>query len=203
MTICLNLYGQNGSIEKYNFKNGIYLSIEEFKSDSPSLPLSSVLNESRDVLSSRLCTKKLEYIEEGVIQEIRSKDIWGVCINGNPYIRHQQGGIIQEQCFFKIFDLGAISRYFVQKVKTANNSMLSDPNTGFGPPTNNQAKLKILEFAIDLETGEKYNLKSEASKVIELIKKDNHFQNTKMKKKDVSIYITQHNKRNPIDITAE
>lgn len=76
------MYGQNGSIKKYNFKNGIYLSIEEFKSDSPSLPLSSVLNESRDVLSSRLCMKKLEYIEEGVMQEIKSKNIGGYALMG-------------------------------------------------------------------------------------------------------------------------
>ena len=70
--------------------------------------------------------KKLEYIEEGVIQEIRSKDIWGVCINGNPYIRHQQRdnpiGIGQNQCFYRIFNLGAISTYFVQKNRDIQQS---------------------------------------------------------------------------------
>ena len=84
-----------------------------------------------------------------------------------------------------------------------NNPMGIDPNTGFNRPTVNDSQLKILEFAIDMETGEKYNLKTEASKVIALIKKDSHFQNTKMKKKDVSIYITQYNKRHPIEIGAD
>lgn len=76
-------------------------------------------------------------------------------------------------------------------------------NTDFGnyPTRNpNDVKLKIMEFAIDLETGETYDQKNDFKKLVRIIKADEHFSNQKIKKKDIGIYITQYNQRNPLGV---
>lgn len=46
--------------KEFKLKNGIYFTIDEFKNNNPSLPLSAVVDEDKDYLQSSLCMRKLE-----------------------------------------------------------------------------------------------------------------------------------------------
>ena len=187
----------------FKFKNGIYLTIDEFKNNSPSLPLSAIVDEDRGYLESALCMKKLEYVEDGEIYELKAKDIWGICINGDPYIKHVNNDGLKElltrQCFYKLFSIGTISSYFIQQ-KEANDGFFDRTSGYYNPHNVNRGKLKIQEYALDTETGVSYNKKSETSDIIEIIKKDDLFKDQNIKRKEVSIFITNYNKRHPFNI---
>ena len=205
------LYGQEKFeySREFKFKNGIYLSVEDFKNNSPSLPLSAVANQSRDYLESTLCMRTIEFVDEGFINEVAAKEVWGICINGDPYVRHGAKGIVSRACFYKIFSIGSIATFFVQRTEMTNNWGSSSP---FDTPADryssamraaNPGKLQIAEFALDLNTGTAYNKNTEVSEIIDLIKQDDYFKDQKIKKKEVGIYITQYNKRHPFLIPIE
>ena len=113
---------QVGLENKVVFKSGIYLTMEEFLENKPSLPFEGVNNLSAESLENRLCERKIEYIEDNQIKTIKTQEIWGICINGQPYIRHTQldetFGVLALSCFYKLFNFGTLTRYFVMHART-------------------------------------------------------------------------------------
>lgn len=219
LIIFFNFFGAyaQGKLEyfkEFKLKNGIYLTIEEFRNNNPSLPLSAVVNEDKDYLESSLCMRKLEYIENGEIFELKAKDVWGICINGEPYIKHVINDAINaplsKPCFYKLYAIGSISQYFVQQ-REANKSFLSNNhqynNQAYTPGiygySNSPKKLKIQEYALDMETGTSYNKKTNSKDIIAIIKSDDFFKDQKIKKKELGIFITNYNKRHPFSISTE
>lgn len=194
--------------ENITMKNGIYLTVEEFRQNKPSFPLTAISNQKDDFLESSICTDEISYVLDGEIKHIKAKDIWGLSINGVPYVKHKQNEISPfrpNNCFYRIFKVGAISTYFVQVIKESNSSAwgngLYNPNFGNYPSRNpNDVKVKIMEYAIDLKTGETYDQKNDFKKLVRIIKGDEHFSNQKIKKKDIGIFITQYNQRNPLGV---
>lgn len=201
MAICTYLSAQNEQ-EQYRFKDGIYLNIEDFKANQPSMPLPGLSNANSDPLAGRLCMKNIEYVNNGKVEKINSKDVWGICINGEPYIKHvpfdAQISIASSYCYFKLHHVKSLSLYFVQETVRRNNNWTGNPVPIYAP---GEVKVKIREYAVDLRTGITYNLKSEASKIVDLIKEDEYFKDSKIKKKDVMMFITQYNQRHPLELT--
>lgn len=196
-------FGQEYYTAKVTMKNGIYLSVDEFRKNAPSLPLSAIHNQKDEILESSFCTDKISYISNGEIKYIKSKEIWGLSINGMPYVNHQEKGLFKpNNCFYRIFKIGALSTYFIQEFKDVNSNSWGLNSFGginyAGTPRD--VKVKVTEYAIDLETGDTYEQKGDARKIINIIKRDEYFRTKKIKKKDIGIFITQYNQRNPLDV---
>lgn len=210
VTFCANFY-VFGQAESTQMKNGIYLSSEEFKSNSPSLPISVIINESTNKSEMGFCVKKVEYLDENEgIKKIKANEIWAMTINSNSYLRYTDpnnpGFILSsESCFFKIYHLGAISLYYVQKAQSNVWTTPSHYGTNFNQPQptpyNNPVNFKMEEYGLIFESGKSYRFKTNASNIIDYIKQDDYFKDTKMKKKDLAAYISQYNKRHPITFT--
>lgn len=204
MLLNFNVGYSQGKLEyfkEFKLKNGIYLTIEEFKDNNPSLPLSAVVDEDKDYLESSLCMKKIEYLQNGEILELKSKDIWGICINGEPYIKHVNGTLTRP-CFYKLYSIGTFSSYFIQQ-REFNNSAW-DRMSGYNYPYSTYPKkLKVQEYALYMETGISYNKETESNDIIEIIKRDDFFKDQKIKKKELGIFITNYNKRHPFSISTE
>jgi hypothetical protein len=66
---------ENLNILKILNLNGIYLTIDEFKNNNPSLPLSALVNEDKEYLESLLeigiCGKREKYLEDYYFQIIK------------------------------------------------------------------------------------------------------------------------------------
>jgi hypothetical protein len=69
----------------FEFKEGIYLTINQFKSDDPIPPgsiVSAIPKSELDFLTQVLENKKVTYIDEkGVEQQVATASIWGYCRN--------------------------------------------------------------------------------------------------------------------------
>lgn len=191
--------------KEFKLQNGIYLTIDELKNNNPSLPLSAVIDEDKDYLESSLCMKKLEYVENGEIFELNSKDIWGICINGEPYIRHvnsDMNGPLTRPCFYKLYSIGTISSYFIQQ-REFNNNVWDNMAGNNQPYSSYPKKLKVQEYAVDMQTGKSYNKKTETRHIDEIIKQDDFFKDKKIKTKEIGIFITNYNKRHPYNISTD
>lgn len=145
--------------------------------------------------------RKLEYVRNDSILEIKAKEVWGICMNGNPYVRYSEGNILPtEPCFFKLVSIGSISTFYMQKVEN-KEPWYTQPNGGMRQLS--PSKVKVFQFALDVESGKVYNQKSEANKIIEIIRQDAFFKDSKMKRKELGVYITQYNKRNPLYVPVD
>ena len=185
----------------FEYNDGIYLSLEEFKNNSPSIPLPSIVEVGRNQLGNTICMRKLEYVRNDSILEIKAKEVWGICMNGNPYIRYSEGSLLPgEPCFFKLMSIGSISTFYMQKVEN-KEAWNIQPYSGMRQLR--PSKVKVLQFALDLESGKTFNQKSEANKIIDVIRQDAFFKDRKMKRKEVGIYITQYNNRNPLYVPVD
>lgn len=146
--------------------------------------------------------------------ELKAKDVWGICINGEPYIKHAINDAINaplsKPYFYKLYAIGSISQYFVQQ-REANKSFLNNNhqynNQAYTPGiygySNSPKKLKIQEYALDMEAGTSYNKKTDSKDIIAIIKRDDFFKDQKIKKKELGIFITNYNKRHPFSISTE
>src|SRR5687767_9877354 len=73
----------------YIFKEGIYLSLQEFAKDSPSYSLRDFSLE--ETGAGDFNTKQYKFktnwkgTAKGVAVELKETDIWGICVQGIPY----------------------------------------------------------------------------------------------------------------------
>ena len=94
--------------------------------------------------------------------------------------------------FFPVVQIGALTTYYYIEVTEQPNS-----------PQNYSITSKIRGKVIDINTGEVYDQKGHAFDIVQIIKADPHFQNQKIKAKDIGAYITAYNKRHPLEIGVQ
>lgn len=187
-------------VESTKFKEGVYFTLNDLKANKPSIPMSSVYFEYSKDKEMSFCSKIIEYLDENKqLQSIKSKDVYAICTNGSIYFRFTTSGVLNsESCFHKVYHVGTISLLFVKTNTTVYQT--TGVNAFGAPQSSGHKEVNITEYAVIFDSGKWYNTKSGSSYIIEYIKHDNYFKDTKIKKKDLFVYISQYNKRHPIEL---
>ncbi|MBN1183145.1 MAG: hypothetical protein JXB49_12705 [Bacteroidales bacterium] len=190
----------------FQFKEGIYLSFAQVKSDSP-IPKSKILT-TTDYNDKDFFTKVLSenvisfYNDLGEKVDVELKKIWGYSRNGALYINLNGD-------FQRITIIGRIC-HFVANVTTYDN-VYYDPyyyryynSYYYTPRSNSVASNELRQFILDFDSGKLLdytvsNLEVLLMKDPELFDEYNNLRNKK-KKQLKFVYIRKFNERNPLYI---
>jgi len=145
------LFAQQKTIQytkDFEFKDGVYLSIFNFRKNSP-VPLSKIIFNSnkgdKDFLKHVLDKNTFSYLDStGKEQSEKTDDIWGYCSGGNIYINHGTD-------FNRVTIIGSIC-HFVATIPMKVG--MSDPFNYNDPFYNPQQYTYVSEqFVLDYESG--------------------------------------------------
>jgi hypothetical protein len=175
----------------YQFKEGFFLTAEQFKTNSPVLKSSIISGYPKsqlDFLTQMLEQKYIEFkANDGSEQKVESRSIWGYCQNRSIFINYNRE--------FYRFNLIGILCHFTAAVYVQT---YSDPMDTYGINTNNELR----QFIFDTRTNKvlDFNVKN-----MELILKDDpelysEFEKLKSRKKSDSIfiYLRKYNEKHPL-----
>lgn len=192
-----------------HIRDGYYLSLEDFRNNQPTYPINGKEYKSLNGINSfKLGPLKLKDGEDSVV--IASKSILFISINNTIFINHEP--IFQNKknspisVFFKIIRIGNLSRYFVSHEKMID----LDENelkviglsaflfTGYGfYVKQRQSPANYTQFIFHLESGKSYYRNSGSKDLISIIRQDPYFAESKIKNKNLDLYIGEYNLRNP------
>lgn len=100
----LSVWGQARPLDRnYVFQDGVYLSYDSFRSDQPDWPLSNL--EGRMVTNEETGLTKSDYLavkRDTGAMPLALDDLWGICLDGKPYIRLEREA---EEATFATFAL--------------------------------------------------------------------------------------------------
>ena len=109
-TLSVLAFAQNDSTGKiayydgYLLKDGIYLSVDEFKNNNPSYPIKGYgeFSDLLDGLGKTLFYKSKWVVTEssGLAYYLPSENVWGACIYGVPYYMNMQRELFVKQHVF-------------------------------------------------------------------------------------------------------
>jgi TonB family protein len=210
------------------FKDGIYLTYEEFQFNSPSITYSRIIDETENVYNNTFkggnqiksdFSKKdyfsqrekviTYYKQNGTKGKIKRKDVWGYCKNGSVYILSSNfdkleiiGGIIQ---FIET------NNFSYSPSSSEQTNVKAHPTEGYAnqpPPAGNNSSFSQKVKIIDFETGKVYT--NNLQNLTTLLKKDEalhkeflSLQNDRKRKQMMFIFLKRFNNRNPIYIKSE
>jgi len=200
--LCCQLTAQSGKTKytsDFKFKDGIYLSLDDFKSNTPSIDKNAIV--SRQSLQGQVAEEVvltailppilndikanpgkdfLRYMDaDGKSHQLKRTEVWGYCSNGAIY------KLVSNQ-FHRVFKIGAIM-YFAAATHAKKA-------TGSGD---------LRQYMINFETGRlwKYNLENFEG----LLKRDKELytefaaiKGKGKRRKQMFIYLNKYNERNPI-----
>lgn len=183
----------------FEFNNGVYTSYYSFRNNSP-IPYESFISPTYDDDFFKKLPKAETisfYDENGTLNELPRKSIWGYAKNGKPYIY-----------WLKKFNLipyvGTISHFMSTEMVTHYMSnagtMMYDPM--YIPTSQSYTTEELVHYFIDTKTGEimQYNSNS----LLELLKDDPELYDeySKLRKrkraKSVMEYVQKYNRKHPI-----
>lgn len=189
----------------FRFKEGIYTSFEQVKSNQP-IPKSRILTDvSYDdpYFFDRIMEKKKLYYYDnyGIKQEIRNSNIWGYSRNGVLYIGMNEG-------FYRITIIGSIC-HFVANLTTYNSNYQYYPYYSYYDYYNPysyrrtpRTTTEMRQYIMDFSTGKV--MEYDVSSVEVLLMKDPELHDEfvslrkKKKKQFKFLYIRKFNERNPL-----
>ncbi len=185
--------------ETFDFKDGVYLSFEEFKGNIPTYTGSEV-----ELFYVDSNDYHLEHISKIKVngKKIASRKIWGICYKGKPYINYRGGifeagankDLLKNQILFSRIDI--IGALCVFNIDIGNKNRNTNPFINYPMPGESKFNLNKL---LDINTGEVYPL--EYPYVEHFIKNDKELYNDIMKHKiDINLFdfIIAYNRRNPV-----
>ncbi len=174
----------------FEFKEGIYLTVNQFKSNSPILRKSVVSAVGKNELDFFFQVTELNEITyrdiAGTEQQIKTTDVWGFCQNRSVYINLNNH-------FNKLIVIGSLG-HFTAPVKTS--VAYHDPMNGY---SNTVEELR--QFTLDLKNNKVYEFNSKNMEM--LLKSDNdlYTQFMGLKKRDkansIFIYLRKYNEKYP------
>lgn len=173
----------------YDFTEGIYLTIDQFKKNSP-VPKSAIISNCPkteiDFLSQVLSQKYLVFKDSvGNEHKMETSNIWGYCKNRVVYVN---GNIEYTNIFIKLSVIGKLC-YFTN-VDQVGSSIFFSKQLMINTNTN-----QILEFNV--------------SNLEEILKTDTDLYNQFMKLKEfekpnsIFIYLRKYNEKNPLYLPAK
>lgn len=180
----------------FEFKEGIYLTVNQFKTNRPipqSAIVSSVPRTELNFLTQVLEKKKISYKDEkGVEQEIATNTIWGYCRNRTVYLNFNQ-------TFNRINVIGNLCHFTSEVVVL---STYQDPMYYNHGMSNSYNELRQFIFCTGSNTVKDFNVSS----MEEILKNDKELNDefAKLKKKDkansIFIYLRRYNEKHPLYI---
>lgn len=197
---------------QHKFKDGIYLSAMDFRNDSPTIPPEDYTYEEKGSTSvyayqRHLYDLKMIDSEKNLSKKNMNK-IWGICINGVPYINQylffktpKQDNLEDPKIFKNYYSfaqiamIGHICTITAEGYKTDYLEATLTYNY-------NATKFKAVKKLINVDDGELLDFN--VNNLSECIQSDeelfSEFKKDKKKKKKIDEYIVRYNQRNPINL---
>ncbi len=177
------------------FRNGIYLSFDEFKENNPSITDFKVVRSSQfsgEVFLEYQCVDE----STGVLKTCYAQKCWGYAQNNNVYISQGISGY-----FFRLHIIGALIHFY-------SVELYSMPyyDYSYGYPayrTNRRAENR--EFVIEFNSGRKFefNYRNFSRFLMENDRElYDELQNTKRKKKMIYHFLIRYNEKHPVYFPA-
>lgn len=181
----------------FEFKNGVYTSFYSFRNNSP-IPFSRFVSPAYDddFFKKLLKVETISFYDEnGTLNEIPRKLIWGYANNGKP-------NIYWNNKFNLIPYIGTISHFVSTELVThyVGGTMMYDPM--YIPSTQSYTTEELVHYFINMYTGEIISYGSK--NLLELIKDDTelHTEYSKLGKrkriKSIMEYVQKYNRKHPI-----
>lgn len=180
----------------FEFREGIYLTIEQFRNNDPILPsaiISSVPKTELNFLNRVLEKKKLTYKDKnGAQQEIATANVWGFCRNRTLFINFNQ-------TFNRVNLIGKLCQFTCEVVVL---STYQDPlyhNPGL---SNTYNELRQFIFCMDSNIVKDFNTPA----MEEILQNDTELyaQFMKMKRREkvnsIFMYLRKYNEKHPLYI---
>ncbi len=190
------------------FKDGIYLSYDDFIQNKPSISLDKVkVKEKETRYFNKMKIHKIQILDEGKWQKMNLAEVWGICIDGMPHIQYMSrnnrnllfGKVAKEPRFTGNFTririIGSICHFHIEDYLSNNsnnylNNQYSSFKDGFHVST---SKIMKLESGVICDFNE-FNLGL-------LIQDDqklfDHFKQDEQKEQRIFLYLQKYNERNP------
>jgi hypothetical protein len=199
------------------FKDGLYLSVDDFRKNRPTLPLDSISYSEKedDNGAFRKILYGFKLNKSGSLKWIKIKKIWGICINGIPYInQHRFFTNVSEQTQIKDYIILSTHGYTFTRIAMIGH-LCFIPMEGIRKssyywnqnPYNQKTKKFILKkYIIKLSTGEtvkfnRYNLMKlimDDKNLVRKLKRVNH-----KKEDEVLEILLQYNEKHPLYFDEE
>jgi hypothetical protein len=183
----------------FEFKNGVYTSFHSFRNNSP-IPFSRFVSPSYDdkFFKKLLSVETISFYDEnGTLNELPRKMIWGYANNGKP-------NIYWGDKFNLIPYIGTISHFMSTEIVThyinSTGTMMYDPM--YIPSTQPYTSEELVHYFIDMNTGKILTYSSK--NLLDLIKDDTELYDeySKLSKrkrnKNVMEYVQKYNRKHPI-----
>ncbi len=181
-------------VQGFEFKQGIYLNYQQFKSNSP-VPKSAIIF-SED--SSRLDFIKLALSKDnvqwkdtsGVIQTTKVTSLWGYSENKAVYIRHNNQ-------FNRIVVIGSICHFTAYVTNYLYTGPGTYPNQQYGTPVES-----LQQYILDTDSGVIYDFNTESMEYIlqrdATLSKEFSDLRRKQKKDQLFIFLRRYNEKHPL-----
>lgn len=193
------VFAQSDSVlytRDFEFKEGIYLTIEQFRNNEPIPPsaiVSSIPKTELDFLTQVVEKKKVVYKDRtGAEQEIASASIWGYCRNRTLFISFNQ-------TFNRVNLIGSLCHFTCEVVVL---STYQDPMYYNHGMSNSYNELRQFIFCMDSNLVKDFNTPA----MEEILQNDTELyaQFMKMKRKEkgnsIFMYLRKYNEKHPLYI---
>ena len=205
-------HGQKTNASKQiSVKDGIYLSVEAFKSNQPDYKLPKEKYRDDKSLNAFKAHTIVVYEKEDTLA-IPANQVMFIAFNDNVYINHQTFTFHKNDwhynTFFKFFRMGQFCRYYkvtgkivnVEKLNTVGLGLFFYTGMGFYATEVQLPGSGYEEYVFHMETSRVYSLHGGQRKIKWLIQQDPRFAEQKIKNKELSIVISQFNQKNPLSL---
>lgn len=163
LLILLSGYGRaQGGIEvtpTFRFADGVYLSYEAFQRNQPDLLWSDLIR--RGVTNPETLITQVEYIKDKeTMEELPLEDLWGICLEGLPFIRIPEDSIYKALTSFVGLRVAGNINYFSYENRIEKEYEIAAYNPLNGQPfrraTVKRPVTVFVEKIMDFETGQIY-----------------------------------------------
>lgn len=202
MIIASAVRAQNDSVaytRDYEFKEGIYLTFEQFRNNNP-VPKSSIIHPNRgisapDFFFQLFSANTVSYRDStGKEHKVNTRDVWGYCNDRSVFVGSRQAT--------RIAVIGSLC-HFSRVVVREGPSMQGIAGPVYSPPSN-----EIEQFILDMRTGKVISFTVKALEGVlqqhdaELFKEYSALK--KRKKKDMRfIYLKRYNEKHPLYLPVD
>lgn len=199
----------------YNYQDGFYASYEEFISNSPSIPFNEFdikWGDSKYFNQLKITKFKRRNVSKKKERIIDTRKIWGVCVNGVPYIHYgffrnsriffgnSAGSKDHKANFTRIRIIGNICHFNVEDYFSTKNTIGSFRDMT-GPSSSKMVRKQMI---MKLSTGQVADFNEHTFKAF--IKDDSklysHFLKNEKKETKIFLYLQKYNKRNPMILAS-
>lgn len=175
----------------FNFKEGIYFTLQDYKDNHPSITYNQLCDKNGKLLVDPELNNTVYYKNaDGTIASIPKTELMGYAQKGNFYIKLDYNGTY----FAKLVVIGSLS-HFVCEVRTVSYG-------GYGYGQGTMTNYTLLQFLFDYDTGTVTNFNQES--LTPCLQRDEELYTEysllpKRKKKDLMfLYLRKYNEKHPI-----